>query len=254
MKTNDKLKNFDIRTYRRLGGKGYKDAFVKAYNTKKRERRRMDPCDIEHMKDDLDAYFISDRFISETPETDYINITIGRLLLEQGTPYRAAKFIKNGRMHDQCNTTEQKLLAILGELQGREFALYGVPDNLKPFIDDAIARLSAQDEHFLALDFTGNCILAPRYIRAKAYVAQVLELAPDIKKESEGFVRAIVSVAVDARMDVPVWVKPSMSHEEIRTIARDAAAYTDLSKAELTDVEFEPVNVSFTDESKDFDF
>ena len=250
----------EVNTHAKMGSRGYVDTFKKSLNKKIRLVKKeyvnngediTNENVLQQIREDAYNYFLSDDFCGDVSHDEWLDNTVGRMLLEDVTPYRVTAHIVNDTVVGEKVASDNEILSVMSLLAAREYARYRVYEELCPFISKALEK-HKDDSKYKYFDFDGTFILAPGSFGNKKYVQKLLETASELKKESEGYVKAVVSVAVDGRIDVPVWVKSDMTHKEIADMARDEASFADLKSMDV--IGMKPVNISFDDDSKDFDF
>ncbi|MBQ7428385.1 hypothetical protein [Butyrivibrio sp.] len=213
-----------------------------------------DPDIIQQIREEAYNYFLGDQFATDCDtHEEWLRITVGRMLLEEGTPYRVIQLIKNDAAIDnKRSSVDAEIISIMEQFIKCEYSRYSVDDDIKPFVAEVIIQLRKENDVYNDADFDGGCILMSGSYGYKKYAYKIIELSRELKLKAEGYVQTIISVAVDGRIDVPVWVKPDMSHDEIRKLAKEAAQDADISTIDV--IGMNPVNASFDDDAMDFDF
>ena len=118
---------------------------------------------------------------------------------------------------------------------------------------DMYKRISYNDQYkCIWVDTTGKGRVGREF--GKSYVAEVLREAERLYHEDKGEYETIVSIAVDARVDVKIWANKDMSDEDLKKQAQDEFAFMDLDNSNLEIVGSKPVNVYIEAQDYEHDF
>ncbi len=137
---------------------------------------------------------------------------------------------------------------------------YGIDRCHAPFAEKALEELKEEnpdkagvyENMYYEQKNSVNSIVAPAAPAYKKHVAEVLAKANELYMDSEGFAKATVSMAIDARVDVSFWIKKDASKEEIEKKAKEEFADADLTNLDV--IGTKPVNYSMPDVNREGDF